>query len=921
MRKDSKHPPRERANDGRAHTALGPPQRIGKEARPIRHRGALLPNEVRTTFKGSTWWRSRISNLIAAVAAPSDPQEVFQALAERLIGLVPYDQFSAVILSADQAMLEVMASSEEAGPFAPGNRFALEECVSSLALEKRQSILRRDLQLEARFPVDQLLLAAGLRSHIVAPLVVGDRQLGALYVAHRQPRRYSQPHASLLSEVAVHVALALQQAWQLQAAQKHGERMHALARGLFAIGLTPLSQAMADVLEVAVNTTGITQIAFFRHDEASGTFALEEMTTPIPGLLEQPQQSMVYRLGEEQGLVGLVGATGKSLYVPDCWNEPRWVVTRSAIRSAYIVPVVFGKRAYGVMQLVSTRVDGVSSEERSLADIVAAYAGAVLENARLYQEMRSQLEHSRRRIAALEEAVEWLNLAEDPEPALQHFVDTAQELTDARDGALALWDARGRITRLITPGSSQKEKQGINALPGGWEVLRFIRDEARSLRTADLAQLGLTLGSSPDHPGAKSILGVPIVLRGKATGAFALAAKQKANDFSVDDERLLRFLATLARGYLENIDLYREVERERSTLAAIQSSMAEGLAVFDPNGRVVYCNRAVAALSGLTDENTPGKPIEAVFGLQMETLESSETLEALKSLVPIAAQKPAPVEITLPGPQRRELSVTAFPIPSSPEEQMTGILVRDVTEERKLEHRRDAFVSVASHELRTPMTTIMGFAQLLLDRDPPETIRRQWLERILKNSQRLTAIVDDLLNVSRIQSGKLVLNVESLPLREIVEEAVTTARASTDRHRFVLQIPPGLPRVEADRDKLIQVLINLLGNAVKYSPGGGLITFSARHNPERQRVVVSVADQGIGIAPQDQARLFTTFQRIRRPETAQVSGTGLGLYIVKSLVELMRGEVWLESELNKGSTFFFSLPTQPAEPPVATGPS
>ncbi len=116
----------------------------------------------------------------------------------------------------------------------------------------------------------------------------------------------------------------------------------------------------------------------------------------------------------------------------------------------------------------------------------------------------------------------------------------------------------------------------------------------------------------------------------------------------------------------------------------------------------------------------------------------------------------------------------------------------------------------------------------------------------------------------------------------------------------------------ADGDKLGHVLSNLLGNAVKYSPEGGQITISARHEPERERVVMAVADQGIGIAPRDKKRLFTTFHRIHRTETEGIGGTGLGLYIVKALVELMHGEVWLESKLNKGSTFFFSLPTQKA---------
>jgi len=165
--------------------------------------------------------------------------------------------------------------------------------------------------------------------------------------------------------------------------------------------------------------------------------------------------------------------------------------------------------------------------------------------------------------------------------------------------------------------------------------------------------------------------------------------------------------------------------------------------------------------------------------------------------------------------------------------------------------------------------------------------------------------VDDLLNVSRIQSGQIITEQQPLDLPEVVREAVQSV-AVDEKHSVVFDFPKDLSPVVGDRDKLIQVLINLVDNAVKYSPQGGKVTIAARQEPER--MVVSVSDQGIGIAPEDREKIFTTFSRIRRPEVEKIHGTGLGLYIVKALVELMGGEIWVESELGKGSTFFFSLP-------------
>ena len=244
---------------------------------------------------------------------------------------------------------------------------------------------------------------------------------------------------------------------------------------------------------------------------------------------------------------------------------------------------------------------------------------------------------------------------------------------------------------------------------------------------------------------------------------------------------------------------------------------------------------------------------------------------------------------------------------------MTGLLARDVTQEKDLGERRNAFVSIASHELRTPLTSIMGFAEILLKRDLPEALRHDWLERIYQNSVVLSAIVDDMLNLSRIQSGKLALNLEPLSLSAAVNEVLDGIRPGTDKHQFVVDISPDVGQVVADREKLTQILNNLMTNAVKYSPEGGQIKVSARADEDGDLVTVEVADQGMGIAPEHLDQLFSSFARIRRPETEGIKGTGLGLSIVEGLVEMMGGEIWVESELNQGTSLFFSLQTRPID--------
>jgi signal transduction histidine kinase len=202
----------------------------------------------------------------------------------------------------------------------------------------------------------------------------------------------------------------------------------------------------------------------------------------------------------------------------------------------------------------------------------------------------------------------------------------------------------------------------------------------------------------------------------------------------------------------------------------------------------------------------------------------------------------------------------------------------------------------------------MGYAELLLNRNPTNELKKRWLHNIFNNTKRIGTLVDDLLNVSCIHSGKIGLRLERAQLIDILQETLYLARESTDKHEFVTDIEPGLPGVLIDPGKFFQIIANLLSNAVKYSPAGGRIILSACNDPERHQVVVSISDEGIGISPADREMLFTTFHRIHRPETQGIWGSGLGLYITKELTEAMGGKIWLESELNKGSTFFVAFP-------------
>ncbi|MBI4312826.1 MAG: GAF domain-containing protein [Chloroflexi bacterium] len=588
----------------------------------------------------------------------------------------------------------------------------------------------------------------------------------------------------------------------------------------------------------------------------------------------------------------------------------------TSLNARVFVPLKGKKGLTAVLLLGEKNLPGpYSREDMRVLQSVANHAAIAMENAGLYEEITAQLERGRRRLEALREAAGRLALEEDPDRALQNLVDVARELLDAHRLCLAVRNPYGEVDKLFTSGLSTDQAQRLQQFIGQQQVeVSRKNGAAKSHAGAPSQEMWTAVLDGAEPATGEGTLQATFSTKSQGMGVFELNGKRGGQAFSADDERLLNLFTVLAGVLLDNVDLYDEVAQERRTLAAIQESMAEGLIVLAPSRRVLYCNKAAETLSGVQADQALGRPIEEVLSFKAADFETPQQLESLLASIGQPPEGTRGIEVTLVTPQRKELAITVFPIAGEEGQRMTGILVRDITQERDLQRRRDDFVSIASHELRTPMTTILGFSELLLSRDPPPETRREWLLFIHRDIQRLAFIVEDLLNISRIQSGRLKIDIEPLDLRQVVD-GISLVRNSTGRHPVRLQIPSDLPLVAADQAKLTQVIANLLDNAIKYTPKGGPITIGAQYQVAVKQVVVSIQDRGMGIAPEDKERLFTMFHRINRPETQGIRGTGLGLYIVKELVEMMRGDIWLESELDHGTTFFFTLPALPAPAP------
>lgn len=232
----------------------------------------------------------------------------------------------------------------------------------------------------------------------------------------------------------------------------------------------------------------------------------------------------------------------------------------------------------------------------------------------------------------------------------------------------------------------------------------------------------------------------------------------------------------------------------------------------------------------------------------------------------------------------------------------------DITRYREAEEMKSTFISVISHELKTPVALIKGYATTLAREDAhwDQQALREGLQVIEEESDRLNRLIDNLLDASRIQAGALELELGDVNLPQLMRQASERFATQTDRHRFVLDFPPSFPIVIGDEGRLRQVIDNLISNAIKYSPNGGTIRLGGW--AEEDQVTAYVADEGIGIPPEEQSRLFSRFYRIDSSLRRQTQGAGLGLFLCKSLIEAHGGKIWVNSEPGKGATFFFTLP-------------
>ncbi|MEX2224568.1 MAG: ATP-binding protein [Candidatus Rokuibacteriota bacterium] len=408
-------------------------------------------------------------------------------------------------------------------------------------------------------------------------------------------------------------------------------------------------------------------------------------------------------------------------------------------------------------------------------------------------------------------------------------------------------------------------------------------------------------------------LGIGIVVAGRVTrpvvemqsiarqmseGSFLVRAPTRSTD---EIGTLGRSLNVMAGRLREKI---QDLEQEQAKITAILDGMVEGVIAVDGHEHILLMNEQARLMFGLGVARGEGKPF-------LEVIRNADLHEIFRAVHTGGGTTGREIAVT--SPSRRVLGVNAMRLALAGSESGVVMVVHDVTALRQLERVRTEFVANVSHELRTPLTAIQGYLETLLSGalEEPEHARR-FLEIVLRHSERLGRLLNDLTDLSNIELGKVTLRRELVRIDEVVASVVEIIgpRAAASRVTVTADTPAELPAVVADRDRLVQILINLVDNAVKYTPEGGAVTVTARGAGDGG-LEISIADTGIGIPAADLPRITERFYRVDKARSRELGGTGLGLAIVKHLVLAHGGELRIESQEQQGTTVRFMLPIQP----------
>lgn len=647
------------------------------------------------------------------------------------------------------------------------------------------------------------------------------------------------------------------------------------------------------------------------------------------------------------GLLGELIHFPHPLRVKDISKDPRSVgfpLHHPPMRSFLGVPILRGNRVLGNFYMTDKLgAEEFSEEDEEILSLFAAHAAIAIENARLYTETDIRLkekvvevERAERRSRFLAElGALLLRLSPGEDLPLERIAERATEpLGDA--GAIFLVEPGNPdavVASAVFHRAPHRRESAAKLLRRSWDALRqqllVDRETALLRETAE----GERAPASPFDPEAmaegrfSAALAVPIATRQTTYGLFVSLASRPLT-FSDEDLRFAVLIADRLGGALDSSRLYRRemetrqkveelarlAQHRASELETVLNTMAEAVYVVDKEMKITRRNRAYDRLTGTATEKGTIDTLQDHFALLKPRGENGEPLAfqdqpAVRVLLGESFTNRVIMIAPFTGGEDRYLSISGAPIRDANGQIVAAVNVaRDVTEEKQVDRLKDEFISVASHELKTPLTVIKGYAQLLAQRlqsVPERAGESRMAVQIQEQTNRLADLADRLLDVSRIQFGRLTLEKQQVDLAALVREVSERLQVGIQDHRIHASADQPAP-AQLDPGRIEQVVSNLITNAAKYSPEKTDIEVTLER--EDSQALLCVRDHGYGIPREQQPYIFRRFYRATTGERRK--GVGLGLYVSKGIVEAHGGRIWFDSDEGKGTTFYVQLPLE-----------
>jgi len=874
---------------------------------------------------------SALNRVAGTITSSLRHDELVALLLDQLATVLPFETATLWLREGENLMVASAAGFED-NESRLGLTVAMQDSVLfNEMVHSGQPLLVDDIRQDPRFP---RLVEPDKLSWLGVPLLAKSGLVGLIALEKREPGYYSQDQVQSAVTFANQAVMALENARLYEDSVARSAELDQRSQRLAM--LNTLSTELSTSLDIdRILTAAAGQLGLAMASQWNGAILLDEQKQAVLKVVEPagnltlpqklPEMALFARLQESMGIFTTTDAAAES----DLQPLASGFFSPNGIHSVLFVPLTAGADLQGWLLAMDVVGRHFLPGELELARTIANQTAMAVQNARLYAETRTLTEYLEKRVElrtselrqehqntqALLKIITELTSSLEVEPGLERALQAINEASGAQQTLVLRPDANLPV---IQSGEKLVE-------PGKFEQQLAVKASTNhaTLQIDDLQKLAPQMKDPP----YRSSLVVPLIL-GQDTLGTLMLLNREPGQFSSRQVALVEAAARQISMALNNANLFKLItdqavklqgmlldqQIETSRSRAILEAVADGVVVTGEDNQVFLFNASAERVLSMKAEDVVGKPLDQfrkVFGkeagLWLQTIQrwSENPADYLDS-------EPLSQQVTLEN--GTVVSIHLAPVFNQSYFLGTVSIFRDITHEVQVDRLKSEFVANVSHELRTPMTSIKGYTKVLLVGavGTLNVKQIQFMQLIKNNTERLELLVNDLLDISRIESGRLTLQHGTVDLKALAEDVIAEVKERSESENrpmnFILDANGRLPRIPGDPERLRQVIGNLVSNGYAYTPPNGTVEVKIYETSEG--VQMDISDTGIGIARGERERIFERFYRGQDPLVMATSGTGLGLALSKTLVEMHHGRIWFRSSgvPGEGSTFSFVLP-------------